>query len=806
MSAVSHGGLRVLTRGFWFPVGRSNFYNAEEDGYLIEPFNAYKEPRSGKLSGYRWDELNSDMPTLPSRIQTSVYSRLVTVLSSGFRPARADASLNALNLLKSKRYSRIYPMFKATLHRLGADSDPDAAVFVCTKDDLALIPEWRKLSGIMQGLALVLVADGFYVWLALYQGSTVDSEDRARQTDVDEALRVHIIRLLGGDYSNRSASKAETIEQAGIPRTETLETYRDDNLGMLSFFQINLVFEGLFNYSLDPRIFFDDGSNGNPAPSSLAASSVATKKTVDDVKKTYSLERFFTNITAITEVAPEDPQRLEKVIRDLLQLFSLPDDLPAEDYLRTFKELRDDCVNVKVRRDLLRQFLRRTSIDTLHLLKLRIESCNRLLLGGMIKIAHLREPFVQLDVPPSANKAMSRQDRFHIQSANDGQLRGYTILMAAKLPLIETVWTYLDSNLVKLGDDTEFEGGSATRSTISGLERSWKALLTSIKEDITGLQLAIDLAYKDQMLSETEKLRAEEETLAEIERIRERSGSEFSPATNLSVNIIANVIALGGVVAAVILAGPQLQGLLPYLLNLQREGPVAVLGTVVIVLCVAIVAVVILYFVLHELADPLIRRYSRWRQRRRRGDEQYYYEMDLRLDASTDFERVKQLLASDFAPQLQVHWWLDLSRHTRRMKPRVDRWRLGPWDHRPQRNSYRVNRSSADEALHKVYVVASVLWPRRLLPTPWFAQRRLRIFLVYEVFFHKPSAAESFEFKALRIVSTSIRLLTPSQLEDLQSLIVAEFINRWITKTSEQLGANDALLSLGAKFPRTRRE
>src|SRR5262249_50988241 len=146
-----------------------------------------------------------------------------------------------------------------------------------------------------------------------------------------------------------------------------LETYRNKNLGMLSFFQINLIFEGMHNYNLDPRVFFDSGE---------------THDKVLPVKQSYSLGEFIGRITANTQMALTG----SGLITQLQILFQLPENQTAQWYFNFFKELRSSFVSPEVRLDLLRQFLRRTSTDTLHLLKWRIESCSRSLLGIMIRI------------------------------------------------------------------------------------------------------------------------------------------------------------------------------------------------------------------------------------------------------------------------------------------------------------------------------------------------------------------------------------------------------------------------------------
>ena len=52
-----------------------------------------------------------------------------------------------------------------------------------------------------------------------------------------------------------------------------------------------------------------------------------------------------------------------------------------------------------------------------------------------------------------------------------------------------------------------------------------------------------------------------------------------------------------------------------------------------------------------------------------------------------------------------------------------------------------INRASQHEAQHKIYIAATVYWPR---PLPgqrlgwWFAYDRMHIYVVYEVLFHFP--------------------------------------------------------------------
>ena len=470
-------------------------------------------------------------------------------------------------------------------------------------------------------------------------------------------------------------------------------------------------------------------------------------------------------------------------------LFQLPEDQTAQWYFGYFKELRDSFVGPEVRRDLLRQFLRRTSTDTLHLLKWRIESCSRALLTIMIRIAHLRRSLIQVEVPRSNHPDNPAQARYTIPAgANEGQLRGYVIMLAAKLPLIENVWHYLQNNLVKL-EEIEPQG-PAVRRSIFGLEHWWEALLKSIGDNIAGLEEAIEQTYMDQMLVETEKLRAEEETLAELERIRAQAGHSLSPAGNWTVNVIANLIAFFALLLTLALAAPQLTKLLADLATSEGLGSI---GTLIIILAVGVVAVLaggIIYLLVHRLLDSLLRSFAQHRQYRRHRDERYYYEMDLRLDLPITPKMALALFAGSFGDDLANSQSTTKGAGSARRSLRIEQLQ----HHGLERNSYRVGRTAADEALHKIYLSAVLRWPGR-----WLLRERLRVLLAYEVLFHSP-VVHSYRLKDLRVVTTTVDILDAEHISAIKALIIERLINPLISESRLQLKPNDALMSL-AKDP-----
>src|SRR5262249_5039049 len=84
----------------------------------------------------------------------------------------------------------------------------------------------------------------------------------------------------------------------------------------------------------------------------------------------------------------------------------------------------------------LRKFLQATATSVLQEYKRRIERCRRALLGEMLQVTHRQQPLLQVEVPDK------RPDR--IEGVNEAQLRGYVMLVSAKLPLLENVKLYLE--------------------------------------------------------------------------------------------------------------------------------------------------------------------------------------------------------------------------------------------------------------------------------------------------------------------------------------------------------------------------
>ncbi len=804
MGSHAKPNVRMLSKGFWLPLGRSNFFNPEKDRLeqdrldrdreLLKEYNGNDAERPGELRGY----LLKQAKVSRKRLQSSAFYRLVSVVGSDFDREQAGALSETFT---GKRYSCMFPLFDAPREPRDNMPDPVGVIFTCQDWKSS---EWAKVQLFILGVALAVQANGFYVWNVLYRAYDTqednpllieDTEERRKEEEtrryhlIDAALDEHMERMIGkgffSHYSERKDKEAATRrdEHSQIPAYElkpSLKTYQDEDIGILNFFQLDILLEGLYNYNFDPRIFFDNGVDN---------------ARVERVQSDYSLDNFIYLVR--TKVLSTAPTGGASILDDLSTLIDDPQSLADQGGLQLLQRLHRDCFDPQLRHDLLKQFFRKTSTSVLHIMKWRVESCSKNLLDIMIEIAHLRRPFLQADVPDTlAQGDEATQDRYLITNANEAQLRGYVMLLAAKIPLFMTVSHYLQNNLDALESLDELQNPKTEyRKSLRSVERSWQASLLSIQEDIKGLENAIEQAYMDQMLDETEKLRSEQENIAEIERIRDRTSATLSPASNLTVSIIANILTLAGLTIAVALGGNKLLVSIPFLKTFESQStPIVILE-----LFGALLVLVVAYSILQLVLNFIFRSATRLINfRRKRQEERYYYEMDLGLNARIGKALAFQLMQGDF-PRLKPA--TDLPEILRAMRPRerpfVERWN----PRKPERSSFRVNRASQDQALFKIYVDAFIIWPRRWLPNAIrnvFTRQHMRIFLVYEILYHTPSGVEEHKIRNVRVVSNTGAILSPERLAQLRALVAYEFINRWVDNSQDRIKDGDAALALNS--------
>ena len=542
------GIMKITAMGYWFPIGRPDFFHAPDDDALIE-----RAQSTFALQGQSGKE--------EENLQASVYQRLNIV---------------ALD----KGYTQAIPVFPK-IDRTFGDKGNEPVMVVLTRD--AFDRTWGAFEqpwpASVRALVMIVHSRGLYLWLAVH-----DKSDEKGEEAVKEALQEHIYDIVGGAFVSRSAGDDDkpasaTPNEDATNNKESLRIYRDRHLGILSFSQINTIFEGLNNSAFDPAVFFERLDD-------------LTDNAKEEYMKRYSLGDLIRRITTLTAVGDDDPQN-ERSEQDTSSDSEHPQALqnspqPVEQADRGFTtaeiaskllaltapstnddekeriadQLRYDCLTSTVQHNLLRQFMRNTSISVLQTVKWRIERCSRALLAEMIEVTHRRQPLIQSEAP-------GYKDR--IKGVNEAQLRGFIMYFAAKMPLLKNIERYLDE---AMDEEDIREQKRATRSDairevkkttasddirealwedLETLRSGWVQLLHAIGDNIAGLEQAIVQARQDSLLREEERIRTEQETIAEITRLREGNQQQSLERTDQTVAIISNMFTLITVIPIIII-------------------------------------------------------------------------------------------------------------------------------------------------------------------------------------------------------------------------------------------------------------
>jgi hypothetical protein len=712
---------RVCALGFWLPCDQANFYHHIKDKEL--------ERRVALDRSYPEE----------NELDVAVMRRLVTVLPY-------------------KDYTHYFPVYHTSFART---SDPDAAVFIYEQAGEKWKPNLAPDIEV-HGVTLIVTASGFYLWLALYSIPQTRKHQRIDEDQVRHALEGHIRDLVGGDYFSHFSGLEDDQPRASIEdREQSIKEYRDKHQGILTFFQLNTILEGLFNSTLDFRVFFfTDQQRGE----------------IERAKREYAVGKFIASITAhlpisqrkwtesdhINEehlfpehedatLAEHEEIRIRELLFEMLTLH-LEDSaakVPASASARRMAhQLCRSYLSRLAGERLLRRFLHVTAAETLLRLKRRVERCRRALLGTMIEVTHRQQPLIQVESPDEPH------DR--IVGVNPAQLRGYIMLFSAKLPLIANVRFYLKE--LRIGDQELSE-----EDPVRVPYHTWLVLLRALVSDVRGLERALEQARTDALVHEEEQMRREEETIAEIERIQERSGQSLEPATTLAISVLSNVLAFVAVLLAMvsIVAGtPKGQ---PWFAGLPAGWSIV---AYFIVGLFGVVVIIAFYAIAQLLFTSTLSSLMRFHRRERSRNDHYYYEMDLHVDRDMSPDIARSLLNHTFA-------FPSKARHDQPTQKELAQ--VGLAFVSPQRNSYRVERNSEDEALHKVYIDVDMLLARE---HRWaFRQPRIHAVLVFEIMFHRPAKAETYIFQDVRVVATTRRILTPQQIDATKRIAVRKFVN-----------------------------
>ncbi len=560
----------------WLPVGRANFYSSTANNWLMRPGgDAETVSASSKML---------EDPTYRPRLQVSVLRRVLEVLPVSFGYDRTGTC--ALNHDDDDDLQRPVAV-SMTLH---------------PKPDLAGWPECPEKTA-----NLPLVAAGVHeVTFRVDEHGSYTFTARARfdaDTDVRAALAAHVLEVFGGDYSldrrsdhaARSGPAGENEGGAAVRRYQGLDTgsaaAEEKPRGILTFFQLNTLVEGLFNESLSPAVFFEQ----------------------NDFLRDFVGAALPGSLTLV--------ERMSQVI-DLLLVRDVNAESPAGLVIT------------------LRRFLDVTAREVLQKLKWSVESVRRSLLDESVGMLHRQSKLVQLDLSALLKE---RTPELAI-GASESQLRGYVMLSAAKLPVVANVHEiamlakdHLHNEATKGHGHghvpVQAAAGGAARTLQEDVRRldvelrHWKTLLEALRGNVRGLENAIEHAWRENLLYEQQQVRSEQEAMAEIER--SRAGRPAERANMTAYNVLMLLFTVAAVLVAI------------------REGNIFDPGSVSTdwqtwIRALSPIAAVTVFFAL------IVPVWTRWRQRAkdRRGDSEIYpYEFAFRLQEAADPGKVYAYLA-----------------------------------------------------------------------------------------------------------------------------------------------------------------
>jgi hypothetical protein len=686
----------------WLPVGRANFYSSTANGWLLKPENATgMMPASSKMidtAGYR------------PRLQVSVLRRVLEVLPVSFGYERTSI---------------------CTFD--DADDVKRPAAVTMTLRPKADLMRWEACPERTANLPLVEAGVPEVTFHVDEHGAYTFSAKARPDADVRCALLAHVREVFGGDYSLDRRSihgAAGAVDNAGGRAVRSYQgldagspAATEKPRGILTFFQLNTLVEGLFNESLSPAVFFEQNED---------------------------LDRFLAD-------QPPGSLTLIREMREVVDLLKV-DDLEA--------------ATPEALLAVMRRFLDVTGREVLQKLKWSVESVRRSLLDESVGMLHRQSKLIQLDLGALTKEWTPEM----AVGASESQLRGYVMLAAAKLPLVTNVLEMaqlVKEHLSHVGEAARTHAvpahgvpgslmpGAATLTAdgpatapadgrrmardVKRLEvdlKYWTALLTGLRNNVHGLEQAIEHAWRENLLYEQRAVRSEQEAMAEI--TRSRSGRPGGERGNLNAY---NIVTLLFTVAAVLVAIREGNILDPASVSSDWRTWVRALSPIALVTIV------------FTLVVPLYNRFRR-RSRDKKGySETYPYEFTFRLEEAADPVKVYAHLAERKQRTIE----------TPILKKKVTLTSLG---------GGRIERVSQHRALVKLHSTATIKVRKG---------QYARFEIVKEILAHRVSGKPNFVIIQCRMFGDSPEALKPNEVLDLISAILQDVGTR-LTGSDEQGG------------------
>jgi hypothetical protein len=760
----------LVTRSLWLPVGRANFYSYTANGWLVR--------REGDAPGdgpNAWSDLIKKYEYVP-RLQVSVLRRVLEVLprSFGYEPQGTctftdeDAADEDGQSFPAARPASAHPMRPIKV----------AMTLRPLKEPLVVedSPQWRANHRLVElrvpEVTFSVDENGFY---------TVRAPAGDDPEAVGRALEIHLAELFGGrfriqwqlDIEPDEYVSPSAAERAGLARKTAddaaryeapARVYNDQEteghlcrpLGILTFFQLNTLFEGLFNDALSPAIFFEQTSK---IQKYLAAGPDGTTATDprdrDDPVPSGDLAA---PVGPTTRGPNARQNRLLWFVEDVIGLITTTLDADkAEDRLV-----------------ILRHFLAVTSRESLHKIKWSVESVRRALLDEMMGILHRQSSLIQVKLDKLGRQEWSPE---LAQGANESQLHGYVMLAGAKLPLIANVHRFAAAAAQVLLTP-ELRDRPAGRDLAYRVDE-WQALLDALKDNVAGLEKSVEHAWMERLLYEQEQSRAEQEAMAEIERTRASRLGGSGGATPSPLGGTYNTILLYFTIVAAVAAVTALRG---FSWDRSLDEILTAAWPVV-----ALAAVLALF--------PAVDRLGRRWKARLLGHDMFGYEFAFRLDQIVDTEIINKHLSRnpDDIKELEAEDRKAAADCPRLTDLRIDR-----------QGGARVEYSSADSTLVKLHLSASFRTRRRrhrLNPYGWF-RRPARFEIINEFLIRRASGDETtFFLRETRMFGDAPRALDPDEIMGLLRFVLLRAALVFQPEDSRRpLTADDVLRHAGVIF------
>lgn len=478
-----------VTRSLWLPIGRINFFSAMTDPVLLA---AEDGVLTGQCRSTRYEEETGYIPHL----RESVMRRLMEVLPTSFGYERVGRCE-----LSDEPDEQSRPVgLTMTLH------PPQAQVGLA---------EARSVNDRLREATVTMVTlrideCGFYTFAATYAGGP------GWHQNVCDALEEHVVVVFGGSFgvdrlgqsTDRRANEgaAAVRRYNGLAADATASDRHEVALtpprGALSFYQLNILVEGLCNQSLLPAVFFEHYEQaGEWLAANRGSSSVVTN--LDDLLK------------AIT--------------------------------------VAEDARSPAGQTTTLRRFMV-ISHGSLQWMRRSVESVRRSLLDQMMAVSHRQARLIQLDL---AGIEYERTPEM-TGEATESQMRGYVMLVATKLPLLSVV-AEVARAAVSIVEHRTDQARSHTQQPvdlpirIADLDarvQAWSVDLQALSVNVRSLETSVEHDWQERLLYEQEQARSEQEAMAEIERSRRgrpearRMGDAAYNAMMLFLTVIAVAIAV----------------------------------------------------------------------------------------------------------------------------------------------------------------------------------------------------------------------------------------------------------------------